>query len=122
MAHHAKPRFKKGTEKWVALMPINLPDKPLNIGDVFDKGVLRIHVLRSMFLRGRVGPADHPWTAQALERRLARLGKKPEQEPAAEEPKEEPVVEVQAEEPTAPAEDKPKTTRRRTKAQTSGDS
>jgi len=117
MGHISKPRFKKGTTEWIALMPISLAGRTIAVGDIIKKGDLRLHVLRNLYLRGRVAPAGHPWTERALERRLARMGVTPE--PVADkvvEPVAEPVVDSEE------AQEKPAPRRSRRKVQNTGDS
>ena len=80
--HIARPRFKKSYEEYTVFMPIAIPGavvqdedgnetrqtKHLKVGDTLKKGEIRLHVLRMFFLRGRIGPKDHPWTKRRLEK------------------------------------------------------
>ena len=108
MGHVAKPRFKRSVERWVALMPITLvipsrAGKPkednqprtrtLKVGETFKTGELRLHVLKCLFLRGRVGPAGHQWTENVLARRTASTDSKKSEPVAEEKPAEEPITE-----------------------------
>ena len=95
MGHIARPRFFRRTEEYVALMPISLagrvtrskgvekqaPARHLKIGDKFKASELRLHVVRHLFLRGRIRPAGHPWTERQLQRKevLAEAARKARQ-------------------------------------------
>ena len=63
MARVGRPIFRRHVE-YVAVRPIRLnstetiqPGEPVK---------LRAHQMRSLYLRRRIGPKDHPWTEQAL--------------------------------------------------------
>lgn len=66
MARALRPLFRRHLE-YVAVRPISVMGRLIQPGEPVgrDQGV-RLHVMRSLHQRRRIGPKGHPWTEQAI--------------------------------------------------------